>query len=85
MKDLTSMKDLTLDDAVKIANIGMEFGRVVEDAMRYPMNVIKRDELLERMIPYKELFEQMVQASVEELNKRHPRPDSTPRFDYKIE
>jgi len=79
------MDNLTLDDALEIANIGVEFGRVVADATRYPMDVTKRDELLEQMRPYKEIFQPMVQASVDELNKRHPLTDGTPRFDYKIE
>jgi len=79
------MNNLTLDDAVKIANIGVEFGRVVADATRYPMDVTKRDKLLGQMRPYKEIFQPMVQASVDELNKKHPLLDGTPRFDYKIE
>ena len=56
------MDNLTLDDALEIANIGVEFGRVVADATRYPMDVSKRDELLEQMKPYKEIFQPMVQA-----------------------
>ena len=79
------MKNLTSDDAVNIARIGVEFGRVVADARIYPMDVAKRNRLLEEMRPYKAIFEPIVQASVEELNRVQPKLGGSPRFDYQIE
>ncbi|MFH1358362.1 MAG: hypothetical protein ABIH37_00570 [archaeon] len=78
------MDSLTLYDAVKIADIGMKFGRIVADATGHPMDVSGREELLKQMIPYKEIFQPIVQASVDELNRRHPLRDGTPRFNYQI-
>ena len=76
--------NITPEGLMEILEIGTEFSGVVVDARIHPMDVSKRDELLQRMKPYREFFEAIVQDSVRELNTRHPMPDGSPRFDYQI-
>ena len=76
--------NLTIDDAVEILRIGVSFGRVVYAARAYPMAVTEMNKLLERMKPYRAIFEEEVKSSMDELNRMLPMADGKPRFDYKI-
>jgi hypothetical protein len=77
-------KTLEAKDAVEIADIGFRFGQVVTEARRFPMDVVQLHQLLIRMKPYREVFASHVDGSREELNKIHPMPDGSPRFNYEI-
>lgn len=82
------VKRLTLEDAVEIAQIGIQFGAIIQNAKTHPlpMNNPKLNALLERMVPYRTIFEPCVEASKKMLREYYPLPQQygKDRLDYNI-